>query len=222
VKYRFIEAHRGRQRLTRLCAALGVSRSGYYAWRGRPESERAKANRALTEQLHIVHQQSRQTYGALKAWRALRAQGVVCGRHRVARLRRAAGLVCRRVRRFRSAYAARNHAPDAPNRLEQCFVVAAPDQVWGADITFVPTRAGWLYLAIVLDLYARRVVGWAMSARIDQALTRDALTMAITQRRPAPGLIHHSDQGIQYTSGLYSTLLAEQQMVASMSRRGNC
>jgi transposase InsO family protein len=169
--------------------------------------------------LHAAH---REAYGAVKTWRVLRAQGVACGRHRVARLRRAHGIEARRRRRFRLAYKARNSAPAAPNLLDRQFHTPAPNRIWAGDITFIPTRQGWLYLAVVLDLYARRVVGWAMSARPDSQLVLDALTMALIHRRPAPGLIHHSDQGIQYSSGVYQACLTANGLVPSMSRKGNC
>jgi transposase InsO family protein len=214
--------HRTHGRVARWCAALGVSRSGYYAWRACPESRRARENRALLTRIQAVHTEAREAYGAVKTWRVLRAQGVACGRHRVARLRRAHGIEARRRRRFRLAYTARNSAPAAPNLVDRQFHAPAPNRIWAGDITFIPTRQGWLYLAVVLDLYSRRIVGWAMSARPDSHLVLDALTMALTHRRPAPGLIHHSDQGIQYSSGVYQARLKTSGLVPSMSRKGNC
>jgi transposase InsO family protein len=214
--------HRTHGRVARWCAALGVSRSGYYAWRACPESRRARENRALLTRIQAVHTEAREAYGADKTWRVLRAQGVACGRHRVARLRRAHGIEARRRRRFRLAYTARNSAPAAPNLVDRQFHAPAPNRIWAGDITFIPTRQGWLYLAVVLDLYSRRIVGWAMSARPDSHLVLDALTMALTHRRPAPGLIHHSDQGIQYSSGVYQARLKTSGLVPSMSRKGNC
>jgi len=222
MKYACIHAHRTHQRVARLCAALGVSRSGYYAWRACPDSRRTRENRALLTRIQTLHTAHREAYGAVKTWRVLRAQGVACGRHRVARLRRAHGIEARRRRRFRLAYKARNSAPAAPNLVDRQFHAPAPNRIWAGDITFIPTRQGWLYLAVVLDLYARRVVGWAMSARPDSQLVLDALTMALTHRRPAPGLIHHSDQGIQYASGVYQACLTAHGLVPSMSRKGNC
>jgi len=156
------------------------------------------------------------------AWRALRTAGLPCGRHRVARLRRQDGLIARRVRRFRAMIEHHQFAPPAPNRLQQRFVAPAAHQIWAGDLTAIATRAGWLHLAIVLDLYSRRIVGWAMSAKPDQALALEALRMALAQRRPPPGLIHHTDQGAQYTSGAYQQVLAQQGLEASMSRKGNC
>jgi putative transposase len=222
VRYAFIDAHRRTWRVERLCPALAVSRSGYYAWRSRPESGRVQANRILLQHIRTVHSEAREAYGAVKTWRALQARGIACGRHRVARLRRAHGIEARRMRRFRAAYQGRNGAPPAPNLVARQFTVPAPNRVWAGDITFIPTRRGWLYLAVVLDLYSRRVVGWAMSDRINGALVVDALTMALAHRRPAPGLIHHSDQGMQYAGGAYHTLLHAHGLRASMSRKGNC
>jgi transposase InsO family protein len=222
VKYAFVDTHRTGWDVERLCAALGVSRSGYYAWRACPESRRTRENQALLTRIRAVHTEAREAYGAVKTWRVLRAQGVACGRHRVARLRRAHGIEARRRRRFRLAYKARNSAPAAPNLVDRQFHASAPNRIWAGDITFIPTRQGWLYLAVVLDLYSRRIVGWAMSARPDSQLVLDALTMALTHRRPAPGLIHHSDQGIQYSSGVYQARLKTSGLVPSMSRKGNC
>jgi len=222
MKYAFLAAQRTSGPVTRWCAALGVSRSGYYAWRRGPESRRTQENRALLTRIQPLHADTREAYGADKTWRVLRAQGVACGRHRVARLRRAHGIEARRRRRFRLAYKARNSAPAAPNLVERQFQAAAPNRLWAGDITFIPTRQGWLYLAVVLDLYSRRVVGWAMGARSDSQLVLDALTMALTHRRPAPGLIYHSDQGIQYTSGVYQACLTTHGVIPSMSRKGNC
>jgi putative transposase len=222
VRYAFIKAHRQTWPVERLCAALSVSRSGYYAWRTRPESPRLQANRALLQQIRTVHVETRQAYGAVKTWRELHARGIACGRHRVARLRRADWIEARRMRRFRAAYQARQSTPAAPNLVAQHFTVAAPNRVWARDITFIPTRRGWLYLAVVLDLYSRRVVGWAMSDRINSALVLDALTMALEQRQPEPGLIHHSDQGMQYAGGDYRARLRAHGLRVSMSRKGNC
>jgi transposase InsO family protein len=222
VKYAFVDTHRTCWCVERLCAALSVSRSGYYAWYTRPESPRAQENRRVLTQIRVIHANAREAYGAVKTWRVLRARGVACGRHRVARLRRAHGIEARRMRRFRLAYQARNSAPAAPNLVDRQFQAPAPNRIWAGDITFIPTRRGWLYLAVVLDLYSRRVVGWAMSERRDSQLALDALSMALAHRRPSPGLIHHSDQGIQYTSGGYQARLKATGLVPSMSRKGNC
>ena len=222
MRYAFIRAQEPTHRVTRLCAALAVSRSGYYAWRHRPVSVRAAADQRMLHVLRRLHQQTREGYGAIKLWRALNRSGVRCGRHRVARLRKLAGLEARRVRRFRVSVEHHQLPPPAPNLLRQRFVTIAPDTVWVGDFTAVLTRAGWLYVAVLLDLYSRRVIGWAMSAKPDQHLTLDALTMAVRQRRIQPGLIHHSDQGAQYSSLAYRQRLATLGMAPSMSRKGNC
>lgn len=222
MKYRFIEEHRETFRVSALCAVLGVSRSGYYEWRERPPSERALENERLLGLIRQVHADSRENYGERKTWEALRAQGESCGRHRVARLRRLDGLTAKRVRRFRLAYAAHNSEPPAPHLLNRDFTTTKPNRVWVTDITFVPTRRGWLYVATMVDLFSRRVVGWAMSQRIDQQLVVDALHMAIRQRRPQHGLIVHSDQGQQYAGSAYRTVLQQYGIVQSMSRKGNC
>ena len=222
MRYQFIETQRPVHRLVRLCAALRVSRSGYYAWRTRPRSARAVADQQLLPVLCRLHRQHREQYGAVKLWRALQAAGIPCGRHRVARLRTRAGLTARRIRRFQARGAPHQLPPPAPNRLQQRFVTAALNTVWVGDLTAVPTRVGWLYVAVLLDLYSRRVIGWAMSAMPDQHVVLAALTMAVQQRRVSPGLIHHSDQGPQYSSGAYRQRLATLGITASMSRRGNC
>jgi len=222
VKYQFITDHRSAFRVTAMCSALRVSRSGYYGWRERPSSRRVEDNQRLLECIRKVHLASRENYGEQKTWEVLRASGETCGRHRVARLRRVNGILAKRVRRFRRSYAARNSAPPAPNLLARNFTAERPNLVWVTDITFVPTRRGWLYVAVMIDLFSRRIVGWAMSNRIDQSLVLDALRMAITQRRPEPGLIHHSDQGQQYAGAAYRAMLRKNNIVQSMSRKGNC
>jgi putative transposase len=222
MKYQFVAVYQAEHRLTRLCQTLGVSRSGYYAWRRRPASPRTRANTRLVRQMQQLHRQTRERYGAVKLWRALLASGVACGRHRVARLRRQYGLLARRVRRFRVVIEHHQFAPPAPNRLQQVFVASAPNRIWAGDLTAIATRAGWVYLAVILDLYSRRVIGWAMSPRPDQHVALTALQMAMTHRRPRPGLIHHTDQGATYTSVAYQRQLVQTGLVASMSRKGNC
>jgi transposase InsO family protein len=222
MRYAFIQHHERDHRVTRLCAALAVSRSGYYAWRHRPVSARADADQRLLPVLCRLHRQMREEYGAIKLWRALQDVGIRCGRHRVARLRKLAGLDARRTRRFRVIVEHHQLPPPAPNLLQQRFVTTTLNRVWVGDVTAVPTRAGWLYVAVLLDLYSRRVIGWAMSAKPDQHLALDALTMAVTQRPVRPGLIHHSDQGAQYSSLAYRQRLATFGLTPSMSRKGNC
>jgi transposase InsO family protein len=173
--------------------------------------------------MRVLHQQTREAYGARKMWQLLNREGLACGRHRVARLRRLAGIVALRRRRYIRTVQIRQHGtPAIPNRLNQQFAVSAKNCVWAGDLTFVPTRRGWLTVAVLLDLYSRRVVGWAMSPRQTLSVVVEAWWMAWQRRRPAPGLVHHSDQGNQYRASLYQTLLARRGVVVSMSRRGNC
>ena len=222
MKYGFIRAHQDRFKVARMCQAFEISRSGYYGWRERKESKRAEANRTVLTEIHKVHEQSKQAYGAVKTWRELIAQGIACGRHRVARLRKEAGIEARRKRRFRITTQSRMGVVAADNKLNRNFEVGCTNRAWVGDITFLATAAGWLYLAVLIDLYSRKVVGWAMSERIDQQLVIEALNMALLQYRPEPGLIHHTDQGRQYSSTAYVEMLKRHGMVQSMSRRGNC
>jgi putative transposase len=223
VRAAFVQAQAGTYPVRSLCRVLRLSRSAYYARQHRPESRHAREDRRLLVYVHAAHRETREVYGAVKLWRALQQRGVACGKHRVARLRRQAGLTARRVRRFRVTTTARQHAyPVAPNCLQRAFAVAQPNCVWVGDITFISTRAGWLHLAVVMDLFARRVVGWAMSADIDGALVRQALEMALAHRRARHGLIHHTDQGRQYADGGYQRVLQAHGMIPSMSRKGDC
>lgn len=214
-------AHQGQYAVAAMCRVLGVQRSGYYAWRRRGPSRWVQRDRALLPILCCMHEKTRHAYGAVKLWRALKAEGVPCGKHQVARLRRLQGLKTRRMQRYQRAYTTDHSAP-APNLLDQRFTVSAPNRVWVSDISFISTRSGWLYLCIYLDLYARRVVGWSMGSRPTQQLVLDALTMAIEHRRPGKGLIVHTDQGQQYNAAQYKAVLHRHAMVQSMSRRGNC
>ena len=222
MKYAFMQAHREEFELKRMCRVLQVSRSGYYDWDRRKESKRSQQDRVLLEEIRRIHQQTKEAYGATKSWRALNQSGTVCGKHRVARLRRQAGIEARRKRKFRLAYKARNTAPAPPNLLRWPFKADHPDQIWVTDVTFIPTRSGWLYLAVLIDLYTRLAVGWSMKERPNQELVNEALMMAVEQRRPKPGLIHHSDQGILYSSTSYLALLKKYGMLRSMSGKGNC
>lgn len=226
MKYACITRHQGAFPVRLMCRVLAVAPAGYYAWRRRTPSAHAQADAALGAQVRAAHQQSRGTYGAPRVHADLRAAGVRIGRKRVARLMHAAGLVGRpRVRRGVRTTDATHAHPIAPNTLARRFdvhAVGALDRVWVSDITYVPTRAGWLYLATVLDLASRRVVGWAMRETLEVDLALGALRMALGARRPAPGLVHHSDRGTQYASAEYRALLAAHGLTASMSRKGNC
>ena len=188
-RYRFIAAQKAQHSVARLCRVLQVAPSGYYAWRHRQPSARAQANAALTEQISVIHQQSRQTYGAPRVHAELRANGTRCGRKRVARLMRAAGIVgCHRRRTVVTTVRAAQRT-EAEDHLQRQFVAARPNQGWTADITYVPTWAGFLYLAVVLDVYSRRIVGWAMADHLRTELVLSALEMALWNRRPAPGVV---------------------------------
>jgi len=222
VRYHFIQQQQHQHRITHLCNAMNVSRCGYYAWATRAPSVREQANNTLLEKIKQLHQQHRQTCGSDKTWRLLNQQGLSCGRHRVARLRRINGIEAIRMKRFRGSRGARNNEPASDNHLNRQFTRHHPDKAWVTDTTFIPTRQGWLYLATVIDLYSRKVVGWAMSNNNNKQLVCDALTMAIQHRQPEPGLLHHSDQGITYTSSQYRELLKQHNMITSMSRKGNC
>ena len=218
----FVDQHRQEFSVSTMCRLLQVSRSAFYAWQCRPESRRAREDRSLLARIEAIHRESREAYGTVKTWKELRAQGVPCGRNRVGRIRKQAGIEAKRKRRFRVTTQSRHSFPIATNVLARRFAVDRPDRVWVGDITFIPTQAGWLYLAVLLDLYARRVVGWAMSHYIDSNLVTEALHMALARRRPKPGLVHHTDQGRQYAAGSYRQWLSEHSIEASMSRKGDC
>lgn len=222
MKYAFMRANREQFDIKRMCEVLQVSRSGYYDWAGRDESKRSQQDRVLLKEIRKIHQETKEAYGATKTWRTLKQSGMVCGKHRVARLRRQAGIEALRKRRFRLGSKSRNTAPAAPNLLRWPFKAALPDQIWVTDVTFIPTRSGWLYLTVMIDLHTRLVVGWSMKDRPNQELVNEALMMAVEQRQPKPGLIHHSDQGILYSSGSYLALLKKYGMLRSMSGKGNC
>ena len=209
--------------INRLCLVFAVSRSGYYAWSQAIASPRVRRDCELRAKIAAVHQQSRETYGSPRITAELRAQNEPVGRHRVARLMRQDGLRGRQKRRYRVHTTDSRHShPIAPNRLATLPAPTQPNQVWVSDLTYVPTDEGWLYVAGVLDRYSRYLVGWAMGSTLDTAVPLAALRMALRRRKPARGLIHHSDRGVQYASADYRSVLAEHGLVASMSRKGNC
>jgi putative transposase len=221
--YQFIAAEAGHHPVALSCQVLGVSRAGFYAWRGRPLSARARADAELTAVIHRLHQQSRGTYGSPRLHAELRARGRRHGRKRVARLMRQVGLAgCHRRRRRPRTTVADPAAAPAPNLVQRAFDPLAPDRLWLADITYIPTGEGWLYLAAVLDAFSRRVVGWAMADHLRTELVLDALDMALAARRPAGGLVHHSDRGCQYTSLAFGQRLRAAGLVPSVSRVANC
>jgi putative transposase len=220
VRFQFIDEQRTQFCVVLMCRSLVVSSSGYYAWHNRPASKREMANRELTVRIRKVSEESGQTYGSPRIYQVLRKLGLLCSQNRVARLMRAAGLRAKQVRRFRSTTKRNEGCRPAPNVLQRDFEAERPNQKWLADITYVPTLEGWLYLAAILDLFDRQVVGWAMGERITTELTLRALQMALQQRRPGPGLLHHSDQGSQYTDRRYQAVLAAQGIEASMNGVG--
>jgi putative transposase len=221
VKYEFMRRHCETFKLESMCTVFGVSRSGYHDWRVRGVSRRSHSDRELLTHIRQVHAARREAYGAKKTWLDLVAQGISCGKHRVARLRAQAGIEATRKRRFRVMVEHHNTAPAAPNLLLRQFHAAQPDRAWVGDMTFIRTRAGFLHLAVLLDLYSRRVVGWSMSNRPDLAVALNALKMALHQRRPASGLIHHTDQGTLYSAHTYRATLQAHGVAPSMSAKGN-
>jgi len=215
-----MQEHRRRWPLRVMCRALKVSRSGYYAWQRRPASAQARRRVQLRAVIREVHEHSRRTYGSPRVSAALKAGGVACCVNTVARIMRADGLRAKTKRKFKATTDSSHGLPVAANLLDRAFTRSRPNEVWVSDITFIPTDEGWLYLATELDLYSRRIVGWAMSERMTSDLVIAALTMALEQRRPLAGLIHHSDRGSQYASGAFQKLLAAHGLVCSMSRKG--
>jgi len=223
MRFRLIEDHRLVWPVRVMCDALSVSPSGYYAWRSRPESPRKIANRELLGDIQRVHAHHRERYGAPRIHAELRAEGQAVSRKRIERVMRQHGIRARAPRRYRVCTTDSKHSLlVAPNLLDQNFVADRPNQVWLADITYIATGEGWLYLAVILDLFTRKVVGWAMRDHMRAELTIAALTMAIQRQRPGAGLIHHSDRGSQYAAGDYRVILQAAAIIPSMSRKGNC
>ena len=222
MRYSFIEEHRVMWPLPIMCRVMAVSKSGYFAWRDGRERPRRSRDRALTVHIQAIHQQSRLTYGSPRIHHALKAQGIAVGRKRVERLMKAAARAVLPLRRFVITTDSAHDQPIAPNLLEQDFTAAAPNQVWVTDITYIPTDEGWLFLAAIVDLFSRRIVGWAMESTLHRSLVLKALDMAVSERRPEPGLIHHSDRGSQYASQDYREALTAYGMIASMSRSACC
>lgn len=222
MRYVFIQAEKVSYPVTVLCRVLQVSRPGFYAWCKRPDSKRAGANRALRVRIRAVHQKSRGTYGSPRVHATLVAEGHRVSRNRVAKLMRADGLRARRKRRFVTTTDSKHNLPVAENVLDRKFTAPEPNKVWATDITYVWTKEGWLYLAVIIDLFSRLVVGWSMGENINRHLVLAALGMARSRRWPSAGLLHHSDRGSQYASEDYRKALENGLMVCSMSRKGNC
>ncbi len=222
MRFVFIHAERARYPVRVLCAVLEVSRSGYYAWIDRPQPARTTESAQLAVEIAAAHKRSRATYGSPRVHRELHAKGWRVGRKRIERLMRERGIQARRKKRFRRTTDSRHAGPIAPNVLARQFEVKAANAVWVTDVTCVWTAEGWLFLAVMLDLFARRVVGWAASATNDTALALAALEHVLRDRNPEPGLLHHSDRGSPYASGDYRRALERRGIVASMSRKGDC
>jgi len=223
LKYAFIAEHEEVFSIKRMCLVLDVSRSGYYAWQERSPSSRERANVVLLTEIRAAYQVSRKTYGSPRIHAYLQRKGIVCGRNRVARLMRVHHIVARKASR-RHLQTTQQHpgAKAAPNLLQRAFSAPEPNRKWVSDITYIDTAEGWLYLASILDLYSRRVVGWAMAEEINTGLVEKAWRMALSSRRPKAGLLHHSDRGSQYTSETYQNHLKDLHCQVSMSRTGNC
>jgi putative transposase len=223
VRFAFIQQHAEEFPVDVLCEVLKVSRSGYYAWRDRPASSQAQRREELVERIQAAHADSQKNYGSPRIHRELRDQGIICSENTVARLMKDQGIRSKMHRRFKVQTTDSRHPhPIAENRLNQQFDVPVPNRVWAADITYIPTGEGWLYLAVVIDLCSRKVVGWVADDHLRGELPAAALQMALTQRQPKGGLLHHSDRGVQYACDDYQALLARHKIICSMSRRGNC
>lgn len=221
MKYRFIDAHRVAYPVERMCRVLEVSRSGYYAWQQRTPSVHERDDAFLAVQIATHHTRSRATYGSRRIREALRAEGMRCSRGRVVRLMQQQGLHTKARRPYKVTTRVNPRLPVAPNLLDRQFTASRPNEKWLADFTYIPTQQGWLYLATVLDVFSRQIVGWSMSDRQQTALVENALRMALTRRCPTAALLHHSDQGSQYVSRDYQKLLAHHHIQVSMSRTGD-
>lgn len=222
MKYAFIREQKRYYPVIRLCKVLSVSSSGYYDWVDRPESMRSKTNHRLQTKIRCYHKASYSTYGSPRIHRDLQASGEKVSVNRVARLMKQDGIQSKMAKRFVITTNSKNTSQPAPDQLKRKFKVNMPNQAWVSDTTFIPTRQGWLYLAVIVDLYSRQVIGWSMSERNDRALVSSALSMAIWHRSKAHNVIVHSDQGSTYASGDYQQLLKDNHLICSMSRKGEC
>lgn len=221
--YRFIDAEKAIWPVRAICRAVRVSRSAYYDWKQARTTEKAAEDAALSVHIKVIHRRSRGTYGVPRVLAELRAEGHQVGKERVARLMREQGLAGRPKRRYRPTTTDSDHDDRvAKNLLDRKFTATLPNQVWVGDITYLPTKRGWVYLAVLLDLYSRKVVGWSLQPHMQTELCLQALEQAVTTRQPGPGLLHHSDRGSQYTSDAYQGALEAIDATPSMSRKGNC
>jgi transposase InsO family protein len=214
--------HRSEFPISLMCEVLKVSRSGYYAWLRHPESTSKQDDKVLLQEIHAIYQESRSTYGSPRIYRELKRRGRNHGKKRIARLMRKDGLRAKTKRKFKITTDSKHTFPVAPNLLNREFTPKEPNQVWASDITYIWTAEGWLYLAVVMDLFSRAILGWSMSERMTRSLVIDAFIMAVKRYHPSPGLLHHSDRGSQYASADYQTVLKRYGAICSMSRKGNC
>jgi putative transposase len=222
MKFQFIEENRQEYAVKTMCRVLEVSECGYYAWRKRAKSQREQNNEEMTRHIQQIYENNRQIYGSPRIHVELKDRGMKCSRKRVARLMRVNGITAQYKRRRMRTTDSSHKNPIANNHLNREFTATEPNTKWAGDITGIETGQGWLYLAVILDLYSRRVIGWSMSAHRDEELVERALSMALMQRHPKAGLLHHTDRGSQYTSQAYQALLTDADIVCSMSRKGNC
>lgn len=222
MRYQFVKEQADCHRVATLCRVIGISKSGYYAWRHRPPNRRSEENRRLTQQIQIAFDQNRRNYGSPRIYTELRDEGILCSENRVARLMRKAGIRVEPVRRFRATTDSAHSVPVAQNYLGRQFTAEAANTKWASDITYLWTTEGWLYLAVVIDLFSRQVVGWSLQATLHKELVLDALEMAVQGRKPDAGLLHHSDRGSQYASLAFQESLMRAGAACSMSRKGDC
>jgi len=222
MKYQFIEKHRSAFAVEKMCRSLNISKSGYYSWRVRPTSKRSAANEKLDHHIRTVYEQNKGRYGSPRIAEALNDQGLDCSENRVAARMRKNGIKAKTKKRFKVTTHAKHSHPVAENLLNQDFAAQRPDQIWVSDITYLWTREGWLYLAVILDLFSRKIVGWSMSHRLGQELVLNAFQQALWHRRPGSGIIFHSDRGVQYACTAFRNLLQQHKFIQSMSGKGNC
>ena len=222
MKYQFIDTYRSAFAVEKMCRALKISKSGYYAWKIRPQSNRARENEKLDHHIRTTYKKSRGTYGSPRITEALKKQSISCSENRVAKRMRINDIKAKTKKRFKVTTNSKHNQPVAENLLGQNFEAQRPNQVWVSDITYIWTHEGWLYLAVILDLFSRQIVGWAMSNRLGQELVLDAFKQAIWRRRPQAEVIFHSDQGVQYACQAFRDLLHHYKFIQSMSGKGNC
>ena len=222
MKYQFIHEYRSSFRVEKMCRVCDISRSGYYAWRQREKSRRQKENERLVEKIKKVHVLHRKVYGSPRITEELRAEGFLCGKNRIARLMRLNGIKAKTVKRYRVTTNSAHRLPVAPNLVNRRFVADDPDRLWVSDISYITTREGWLYLAVIIDVFSRHVIGWCMSERLRDDLTVTAFRQALARRKPLSGLIFHSDRGSQYASDRFTMVLRAHGITQSMSGKGNC